>query len=427
MTISQSVQLGFLIFILGCAAPKNVMIHQSNDTRLGPCEPTIYINPANPQQVVAGSVLNFYHTSNDGGVTWETGALTSSLGVYGDPCIVADQEGRFYYFHLADPEHKGWASDRLLECIVSQRSDDGGKTWTEGSAIGIQPPKDQDKEWAVINPENNEIYVTWTQFDKYGDPSETCESNILFARSSNLGESWSSPIQVSNKAGNCIDDDNTTEGAVPAVGPNGEIYVAWSFDEKIYFDKSTTGGYSWMDEDLVISDHVGGWNIDVEGLGRTNGMPITVCDLSKGENRGNLYVCWGGLRNGLDNGDIFLSRSEDSGKTWSTPVKVNQDKTNTHQFLPWMAIDQTTGNLHIVFYDRSKHKDTQTDVVIASSKDGGQSFKQQTISEKPFTPPGKDVFFGDYNNISAHGGMIRPIWTAYYDGKLSVWTALVKE
>jgi hypothetical protein len=29
---------------------------------------------------------------------------------------------------------------------------------------------------------------------------------------------------------------------------------------------------------------------------------------------------------------------------------------------------------------------------------------------------------GDYNHISAHGGIVRPIWTELRDGKKSIWT-----
>jgi prepilin-type processing-associated H-X9-DG protein len=35
------------------------------------------------------------------------------------------------------------------------------------------------------------------------------------------------------------------------------------------------------------------------------------------------------------------------------------------------------------------------------------------------------VFFGDYNNITAVDGHVRPIWTREVDGVLSVWTALL--
>ncbi|MBK7266279.1 MAG: hypothetical protein IPI12_08095 [Ignavibacteriales bacterium] len=35
-------------------------------------------------------------------------------------------------------------------------------------------------------------------------------------------------IKISDKSGDCVDEDNTVEGAVPAVGPNGEVYVSWT-------------------------------------------------------------------------------------------------------------------------------------------------------------------------------------------------------
>ena len=37
------------------------------------------------------------------------------------------------------------------------------------------------------------------------------------------------------------------------------------------------------------------------------------------------------------------------------------------------------------------------------------------------------MFFGDYNNITAHNGVIRPIWTRLHEGDLSVWTAIINE
>lgn len=52
-------------------------------------------------------------------------------------------------------------------------------------------------------------------------------------------------LTVSDQAGDCIDSDNTDEGAVPAVGPNGEVYLSWSGPQGIMFDKSTDGGVTW--------------------------------------------------------------------------------------------------------------------------------------------------------------------------------------
>ena len=414
-------------FISACSTPKNIQIFESPAGGYGPCEPTICINPKNTKNIVAGSVLDNYHYSMDGGKTWKTDKIRSSEGVYGDPCIIADRDGHFYYFHLADPDGTRWKSDRILESIVVQRSDDNGRRWTSGTPIGVNIPKQQDKEWAASHPNKAEIYVTWTQFDKYGSYSPSCQSLILFSKSTDRGESWSQPVELTQFPGNCIDDDNTVEGAVPAVGPEGNIYVAWAGNEKIYFDRSTDGGAHWQETDGVISDQPGGWDIMIPGLGRANGMPVTCADQSSGSYGGNVYVCWADARNGKENTDIFISTSTDQGKSWGAPVRVNQDLTTSHQFFPWMSVDPKTGKIYIVYYDRSRFDDFQTEVVLAVSVDGGQTFESKVISEAPFTPPGRHIFFGDYNNISAYDGVIRPIWTCYKEGKLSIWTALIKD
>ena len=53
-------------------------------------------------------------------------------------------------------------------------------------------------------------------------------------------------------------------------------------------------------------------------------------------------------------------------------------------------------------------------------------FTNEKISDSPFTPD-KSVFFGDYTNISAHGGVVRPIWTRCDGTELSIWTALINK
>ena len=51
-------------------------------------------------------------------------------------------------------------------------------------------------------------------------------------------------------------------------------------------------------------------------------------------------------------------------------------------------------------------------------------FKEETISQKPFTPNNK-VFFGDYLGISAVKGHVRPIWPRMDEGKITLWTAII--
>ena len=403
---------------------QNIKIAKGSAYTTGPCEPAIAINPKNPKNIVAGSVLDNYHFSNDGGLTWETKRLTSNLGVYGDPCIVTDRDGIFYYLHLANPEGRAYASKKFLNQIVIHRSNDGGKTWNNGVGIGKNEPKQQDKEWAITDPHTGQIYVTWTEFDKYGSDREEHKSRIRFSSSSDKGKTFSEAVTISEFEGNAVDDDQTTEGAVPTVDLDGNLFVSWSFNNHIYFDKSSDKGQTWMSKDQIIAAQVEGWTHDIPAIGRSNGMPVTVVDLSNSIYKNTIYVNFTDQRNGTDNTDVFLIKSSDQGETWTKPLKVNQDTTKTHQFFTWMSVDPKTGYIYIVYYDRSRYKNNKTDVVLAVSKDGGVSFTNEIISEKPFTPS-SEVFFGDYNNIAVFDGIVRPVWTRYENEELSVWTAII--
>jgi hypothetical protein len=225
-------------------------------------------------------------------------------------------------------------------------------------------------------------------------------------------------------SGDCIDEDNTTEGAVPAIGPNGEVYVAWAGPAGLVFDRSTDGGNTWLSQDIFVSAIPGGWDFAIPGIYRANGLPITTCDLSGGPNHGTIYINWTDQRNGITDTDVWLVKSVDGGNTWSAPIKVNDDTSNRQQFFTWMTLDQATGELWFVFYDRRNYNDTRTDVYMARSADGGNTFQNFKISDTPFIPtPG--VFFGDYTNVTAHNNVVRPIWTRLHNGSLTLWTAII--
>lgn len=403
---------------------KNIMLDEQNGTGRFVCEPTIAINPRDPDNIVAGSVLDNVYYTKDGGVTWTKAKLVSPFGVYGDPSLIADSRGNFYYFHLSDPTGgTGGYETEKLDRIVVQKSTDGGETWSEGESIGLNHPKDQDKEWATTDTHGN-LYVSWTQFDTYGDSDPGCHSNILFSMSKS-GKKWTEPVVISATPGDCLDGDSTTEGAVPTVTIDGKVFVAWSNQGRIFLDRSFNGGDRWLMNDIEVAGQAGGWDMNIPGHDRCNGMPVLMTDKSKSPYRGSLYLVWADQRNGEGDTDIWFTRSLNFGDNWATPERVNDDGAGKHQYLPWMAVDPSTGYIYIVYYDRRNYDDNQTDVYLAWSVDGGASFKNKKISEKPFIPQ-DDKFFGDYNNISAQDGIITPIWTRMDNGKTSVWTAIIR-
>src|SRR6185436_20012597 len=95
---------------------------------------------------------------------------------------------------------------------------------------------------------------------------------------------------------------------------------------------------------------------------------------------------WSDQRNGVNNTDIWLSKSIDGGNTWTAPNKVNDDNSGRHQIMTWMALDQVTGWLWFVFYDRRNYGGANTDVFMAVSKDGGANFQNIKVSATPFVP-----------------------------------------
>jgi hypothetical protein len=387
-------------------------------------EPSITINLKDTKNIVAASILDNIYYTLDGGLTWEKTKVTSPLGVYGDPVVVSDDKGTIYSFHLSDPTGEGWKNEKSLDHILCHISKDGGRTWDTGNSIGYNPPKDQDKPWATVDSKGN-VLVTWTQYDKYNSSDSTCQSNILISTSSN-GKKWSKPVRLTQKPGNCIDDDNTAEGAVPAVGPDGKIFVAWANQNKIFLDRSFNGGGTWLENDIAIANQPGGWDLKIPGHDRSNGMPVLIVDKGKGTYHGCLYIVWADQRNGDNDTDVWFMRSNNHGDNWSSPMKMGNDNNGKHQYLPWMTVDQATGYIYIVYYDRSAYEDNQTDVYLAYSTDSGANFKNVKISETPFTPLDTN-FFGDYTNISAHNGIITPIWARMDDGKTSVWTTVIRQ
>ncbi|MDZ7880512.1 MAG: T9SS type A sorting domain-containing protein [Saprospiraceae bacterium] len=390
------------------------------DNTSGADEPSICLDYRNPNRIVAGSNTDNIYYSSDAGRTWTRKKQQSSFGVYGDPVIVCDTAGAFYHFHLSNPPTGSW-----IDRIVGQKSTDGGKTWNDGAFMGKDGTKNQDKHWVSVDHRNNALYCTWTQFDKYESRAPQDSTHILFSKSTDGGVSWSTAKRIDAQGGDCLDDDNTVEGAVPCVGANGEVYVAWASPTGLVFNRSLDGGATWLPRERKIADIGGGWSYEISGIYRANGLPFTVCDTSQGTRRGTIYVNWSDQKNGANNTDVWLTKSTDGGATWSPQKRVNDDNSGKQQFFTSMTLDQKTGWLWFVFYDRRNYADDSTDVYMAYSKDGGETFKNFKVSEQAFSPR-STTFFGDYTHVTAHNNIVRPIWTAMdARGSKTIYTALV--
>ena len=409
---------------------------------INPAEVTIAINPKNPDNLVAASFQtgrpprpragSYYYLSMDGGKTWKSTPVENPKGLtQGDDVVYFGSDGSVYHAHLSFVGIRVPRPQRAENGILVEASKDGGLTWNESvpaiNHINSVTPF-EDKPGIVVDnapdsPHKGNVYLAWTRFDVYGSRDPECHSQIYFTRSTDGGKTFSMPFRISDNGGDCIDSDNTVEGAVPAVGPKGEVYIVWAGPLGLIAKKSLDGGLTFS-KDRVMDSMPGGWDFSVAGLNRANGMPVTGVDLSRGPNKGTLYVNWIDARNG--DPDVFVSSSRDGGETWSAPIRVNDDplKNGKVQFFTWMSVDPADGAVNVVFYDRRDTSGASTKLIMARSIDGGRTFVNHQIDQPAFVCD-PSVFFGDYSNISAYNGRVVPIFMHFVnDKKLAVSVAL---
>ncbi len=389
-------------------------------------EEWITMNPKNTNQIVTGthikisnqeSNMGYFYTMN-GGLNWTGGTLLSSLAQPGaDPVIIVDTSGNFYYICVTNWGLTPPSGDKLL-CA---KSTNGGMNWNNGVLFALLNKFD-DMPMACVDfsqsQYRNNIYVTWTLIDSMNSSAPEDSSRVYICRSTDAGSSFSNPARVSKIAGHSVWDITTPEGPVPCTGTNGEVYVCYPYNQKILFNRSTDGGTSWLDSEIVASNQVGGWLY--------THSPVVACDLSGSQFSGNVYICFSDLRTSASDRDIWFIKSTDRGSHWTNPLRVNNDSPGNYQYLPWICVDQVTGYIWIVFYDgRNYPTGARYDTYVARSTDGGNSFQNVKVSDaNSSTLTG--YWLGDYIGIAAHNNKVRPVWTTSIGwGNSNLWTAII--
>jgi hypothetical protein len=338
--------------------------------------------------------------------------------------------------------------------VAINSSSDGGLTWGAPIMAVGKPEPDPgppfipghflDKPWLTIDPANaNTLYVTYTDFDSTGALCGTTTSgspiagaNIELVRSTDGGTNWDAPVIVRDAC-----DPDLASGSQVAVGPTGDVHVAWELaiggspNNAIEIAKSTDAGVTFASPIVVATvTPVGGFDGGVaeqvvQPRVRANDAPSLAIDRTTGKpTSGYVYVAWNDGRNNIvpdpfsDTGtyafgDVLLSRSTDGGATFTrTPVRVNTNfpepavafANGTDQWSPGIAVDQKTGYVGACWYDkRLDAGNFQIDRYCGRALPGGArwaNLRKTTVSFPALTLQDSliaETYMGEYDSLAS--------------------------
>ncbi|NOX45822.1 MAG: PKD domain-containing protein, partial [Chlorobi bacterium] len=393
----------------------------TNQTDVTESENSIFVDPNDFNYVLnsnnstswsGGSVGTLYGTSYlqsaDGGLTFGGSVQGAGGANSGDPAAAINLSSRQFIGYISSSGGMG----------VSYSDD--GTNWTAKTVYGAGS-QDKNHLWvdnSPTSPYKGNLYNVWTDF------GSTNTNEIVFSRSTDNGNTWSSVINISS----AVAAGNHNQGCNVQTGPNGEVYITWSIydswpsdETAIGFAKSTDGGATFAPATRIISNIKGIRNSEVSKNHRVNSFPSMAVDISGGGNNGNIYIVWTNIgipgTNTGTNRSVYMIRSTNSGTSWATPVRVNQGPftDGKEAYFPWITCDGETGTIATVFYDDRNTTSASCETFSAYSLNAGNTWTDFVVSDVSFTPsaiPGlAGGYMGDYLAITSKGGKIYPCWT----------------
>jgi hypothetical protein len=350
----------------------------------------------------------YLYTSADGGLTWQVGRIDSTPTDDGVPDQVSETAcaiGRHGTMYMNTSVYGKWHS----QAFQLAHSTDAGHTWSKPT---------QRRGWfdatrSVVDnsggPLDGRLYIFSNRLfggpDPKVNPCYPCYEPLLTsidggrslsaAVAEKPGAQYAGPGTPSQAI--VLNDGkamavhtvffaaSTSGGSDAGVGNNtGKAVEHWGIDVVT----SSDGGRS-LDQPMTI----GRWERDrhvgvtrwIEPPGMFDESPTLAVDRSKGEFGGRVYVAWRQAERADSVGQIMLTWSGDSGRTWSKPVRVD-DAVNrgSEALLSAIAVnkDGTVGLLWMEHWSKPSWH-------FAASLDGGVTFG-----------PSSRVYSSLYDNVS---------------------------
>ena len=244
--------------------------------------------------------------------------LTHNLGNSGIPKLVA--AGNQVYLAWEDNSKGNFD-------VFIAKSDDYGASFN--LPVDMSASTGQSGTPEIMVSKDN-VYAVWMD-------NTSGNYNILFAKSSDGGKSFGTPVNISNQH---------ADSGYPQFAVNGKnVYVTWTQtittqNYDIFFVKSTNNGDTF-DTPINISNNTG-----------ASGWPKITSD-------GNIYLSW--VDSSPGRFDVFITKSSDGGVTFDNSTDVSNSNAESYEsqmaalnnavYLTWQ--EGNKGSNHTIAFSKS--------------------------------------------------------------------------
>ncbi|MFI5201753.1 MAG: T9SS type A sorting domain-containing protein [Candidatus Kapaibacterium sp.] len=387
-------------------------------------EPSIAINRRESRLILAGandrtmdSLSMPAYLTTDAGLSWKTYRLPKvndrGAGPWGDPMIISDNSGTFYYaFLLIDLNQPRGISDLM----VAHSTD--GKAWTLGRPVVGNTSSStgmEDKETIAIDndlrsPHYGRLYIAWTEYE-YSDTAYSYTETHLLAYSDNKGATWSKPIEYTQNYGYF---------ALLRVGEFGTVVIASmsNFDSTVGahgLSISTDGGNSFTDVPIASFTNFPLNMNNRDGLKGDNGFRATPYPCFDLDTANKIYAVYGTYDENNGDAALYETTSTDLGQSWSNSVQIGTPEGlgNDH-YMAWVNVDPITQQVYISMSSSEEDMvlNVKSRAVLCNYQTPNQllDMGSHLFNTLEVNASGDD-FLGDYAGSDAYNGFYAASWT----------------
>jgi hypothetical protein len=430
--------------------------------------------------------------STDRGLTWTDGGSPDPIGdaqTAGHPWVDRGGEAGdevFYFTSRMRVDHLGSAGIGVYRGQFNA----GTFVWQDAQLLDTPDPNDYLSRQAIAAAKDGSgaAYIALSNIIEVCGFPAAGGGQIEVWRTHDGGDSWQGPALVSADTVSPTDPADPLCGSsahlqvapVPAVGPEGEVYVIWQYGpflasdgsisttSSIAFSRSLDGGVTFGPVQFLTTFNNMRDNPPVGyGKNRMNDQP-RIAVATSGPHRGRIYVTFyesvvpveGLARDqSIVSSQIYLMHSDDRGQTWSTPQALvgPVPPTGVKRFWPTVAV-RPGGAVDLIYLESQETQvtpdptDVECDVAFGfparlhrigpysslvdtywiQSRDGGATFGEPVRVSEVTSNWCEATYlfasslysnFGDYLGIATSGNRTFTLWPDSRNGVVDVFFA----